>query len=340
MLLRSNGRSGAIRRQNSGGAHCEFPAHRLSPSSRDRKPVTGNCRIIDQPDTISSDTIRARKRYRQFRKGKTAELSAVDCSGPNRTSGHPRMNLPCLCTGCSECQLSASSGAMMQAAARRWRERKMPGSIVSIVAVVSRGLPQIAHTCAARAGVIGLTRSLAVEWAPLDIRVNCIAPGSISTEGLAVYPPQASARLRDANPLRRPWRSMGHPEASSYLSRRQRNLSRVNSWPSTAASMWASLAGRRPRSFQRRVTAIEETRGFREPYALQPASLGAPRKPNRPPSIIRVSCRPVSRSVTGRCCSEWPFDPPASRRIATLLRRAAFKVRAEHHLKGRIESQS
>ncbi|MCY4394006.1 MAG: SDR family oxidoreductase [Rhodospirillaceae bacterium] len=97
---------------------------------------------------------------------------------------------------------------MMQAAARRWRERKTPGSIVSIVAVVSRGLPQIAHTCAARAGVIGLTRSLAVEWAPLDIRVNCIAPGSISTEGLAVYPPQASARLRDANPLRRlgdPW---------------------------------------------------------------------------------------------------------------------------------------
>lgn len=97
---------------------------------------------------------------------------------------------------------------MMQAAAKRWRERKTPGSIVSIVAVVSRGLPQIAHTCAARAGVIGLTRSLAVEWAPLDIRVNCIAPGSISTEGLAVYPPEASARLRDANPLRRlgdPW---------------------------------------------------------------------------------------------------------------------------------------
>ena len=97
---------------------------------------------------------------------------------------------------------------MMQAAARRWRERKMPGSIVSIVAVISRGLPQIAHTCAARAGVIGLTRSLAVEWAPLDIRVNCIAPGSISTEGLAVYPPEASARFRDANPLRRlgdPW---------------------------------------------------------------------------------------------------------------------------------------
>lgn len=97
---------------------------------------------------------------------------------------------------------------MMQAAARRWRDGKMPGSIVSIVAVVSRGLPQIAHTCAARAGVIGLTRSLAVEWAPLDIRVNCIAPGSISTEGLAVYPPEASARFRDANPLRRlgdPW---------------------------------------------------------------------------------------------------------------------------------------
>ena len=47
--------------------------------------------------------------------------------------------------------------------------------------VVSRGNPQVAHTAAARAGVIYLTKTLSVEWAPLDIRVNCVAPGSIAT---------------------------------------------------------------------------------------------------------------------------------------------------------------
>ena len=85
--------------------------------------------------------------------------------------------------------------------------RKQIGAAISSGAA-TRFCGVSATTCAARAGVIGLTRSLAVEWAPLDIRVNCIAPGSISTEGLAVYPPEASARLRDANPLRRlgdPW---------------------------------------------------------------------------------------------------------------------------------------
>ncbi len=49
---------------------------------------------------------------------------------------------------------------MMQSAARHWRERKSAGSIVNIVAVVNRGMPQVAHTCAARAGVIYLSKSL------------------------------------------------------------------------------------------------------------------------------------------------------------------------------------
>ncbi len=91
---------------------------------------------------------------------------------------------------------------MMQAAARRWRDRGEPGNIVNIVAVIERGLPQIAHTCAARAGVVYLSKSIAVEWAPLKIRVNCLAPGAVATEGLGVYPPAAAARMADANPMR------------------------------------------------------------------------------------------------------------------------------------------
>ena len=85
---------------------------------------------------------------------------------------------------------------MMQSAAQRWRDRKRPGSIVNIVVVTTHGLYGIAHTIAARSGVIGLSRAVAVEWAPLDIRVNCVAPGAIETEGWKVYKPEAPPPIR------------------------------------------------------------------------------------------------------------------------------------------------
>jgi citronellol/citronellal dehydrogenase len=90
---------------------------------------------------------------------------------------------------------------MMQAAARQWRDRGTSGSVVNIVAVVNRGMPQVAHTCAARAGVIYLSKTLSTEWAPLGIRVNCVAPGAIATEGLNVYPRAAAEAFRQSNPL-------------------------------------------------------------------------------------------------------------------------------------------
>src|SRR6478672_5076970 len=88
---------------------------------------------------------------------------------------------------------------MMQAAAQRWRHRKHPGSIVNIVVVTTHGLYGIAHTIAARSGVIGLSRAVAVEWAPLNIRVNCVAPGAIETEGWNVYTPEARAAYPRSN---------------------------------------------------------------------------------------------------------------------------------------------
>jgi NAD(P)-dependent dehydrogenase (short-subunit alcohol dehydrogenase family) len=90
---------------------------------------------------------------------------------------------------------------MMQAAAKRWRDANRPGNIVNIVANVWRGMPQVAHTCAARAGVIYLSKSVSTEWAPLGIRVNCVSPGSIATEGLNVYEPAAAERFKYSNPM-------------------------------------------------------------------------------------------------------------------------------------------
>jgi citronellol/citronellal dehydrogenase len=92
---------------------------------------------------------------------------------------------------------------MMQAAARKWREAAIPGSIVNVTAAITRGMPGIAHTCAARAGVIYASKTVAVEWAPLHIRVNCVAPGVISTEGMDTYPEAARSEFPRTNPMQR-----------------------------------------------------------------------------------------------------------------------------------------
>ena len=60
------------------------------------------------------------------------------------------------------------------------------GAIVNIVHIYSfeRGSPGFAHSGAARAGVVSLTRSLAYYWARHNVRVNALAPGMIDTSGM------------------------------------------------------------------------------------------------------------------------------------------------------------
>ena len=106
---------------------------------------------------------------------------------------------------------------MMQAAARQWRDRGSRGNIVNVVAVVWRGLPGIAHSCAARAGVVYLSKTLAIEWAPLGIRVNCVAAGAIATGGLESYSEEARRELPRSNPMQRFGETADVTDAVIYL---------------------------------------------------------------------------------------------------------------------------
>ena len=66
--------------------------------------------------------------------------------------------------------------------------------------------------------LFALAQALAVEWAPYGIRINCVLPGPIATEGLAVYSDAARAGLARGNPLRRLGDVQDVAEACVYLS--------------------------------------------------------------------------------------------------------------------------
>ena len=61
------------------------------------------------------------------------------------------------------------------------------GAVVNIVADMWGGMPGMAHSGAARAGMDNLTKTAAVEWAKHGVRVNAVAPGWIASSGLDTY---------------------------------------------------------------------------------------------------------------------------------------------------------
>ena len=105
---------------------------------------------------------------------------------------------------------------MMQAAARQWRDHKAPGSIINNVAVLGMSGAGIPHTAAARAGQITLGRSLALEWAPYNIRINSVAIGVVASPGLVNYPETARPSF-DHNIMRRVGSVQDVAQASVYL---------------------------------------------------------------------------------------------------------------------------
>ena len=92
---------------------------------------------------------------------------------------------------------------------KRWIEKKQPGHVLSIVttyAAANCGSGFVVPSACAKAGVLALTRSLAVEWGKHQIRLNAIAPGPFPTEGAwsrLMPSSEMEEHRRNANPLKR-----------------------------------------------------------------------------------------------------------------------------------------
>jgi NAD(P)-dependent dehydrogenase (short-subunit alcohol dehydrogenase family) len=93
------------------------------------------------------------------------------------------------------------------ACGRRWLKEKHKATVLSITTTYAQwGSPYVLPSSVAKAGVLNLTRSLAVEWGKRGIRFNAIAPGPVPTEGAfsRLMPVQSLEEMaKKRNPLGR-----------------------------------------------------------------------------------------------------------------------------------------
>ena len=93
---------------------------------------------------------------------------------------------------------------------RRWIASGQPGTVLNIAttyaAVDSCGSGFVVPSACAKAGVLAMTRSLAVEWARYRIRLNAIAPGPFPTEGAfsrLMPSKEYEERAKNSHPMKR-----------------------------------------------------------------------------------------------------------------------------------------
>jgi len=93
--------------------------------------------------------------------------------------------------------------------------RQKYGRIVNTSSIGALGNVGQANYSASKAGIIGLTKTLALEWARFNIHVNCVAPGATETRMTAGIPDNLRQALVEKIPLRR----LGQPEeiAAAHL---------------------------------------------------------------------------------------------------------------------------
>jgi citronellol/citronellal dehydrogenase len=87
------------------------------------------------------------------------------------------------------------------------------GKIISVTLSPHHGLPGMAHSSAARAGVENLMRVLSIEWARFNIRTTAIASGHFRTDALKKYPQPVQDSVARTVPLQR----LGEAEEQAWL---------------------------------------------------------------------------------------------------------------------------
>jgi len=96
--------------------------------------------------------------------------------------------------------------------------RKKAGSIINIASIIGvHGNAGQSVYSATKAGVIGFTKSLAKELAPLHIRVNGIAPGFIDTDLVASYTPELRQKTLDRIGMKKPGSPADIAQTALYL---------------------------------------------------------------------------------------------------------------------------
>lgn len=113
--------------------------------------------------------------------------------------------------------MTASFYCMKLAAKYMMKQRN--GSIISISSIVGlRGNPGQINYAASKAGLIGMSKTLALELASRNVRCNCIAPGFIETDMTAKLPEKAIESLMDRIPMTRLGQASDIANAAYFLS--------------------------------------------------------------------------------------------------------------------------
>jgi len=113
------------------------------------------------------------------------------------------------------------TGYMTLGCGKRWIAEGGAGNVLSIVTTYAwTGSAYVVPSAMAKAGVLAMTRSLAVEWGPRGIRLNAIAPGPFPTPGAwerLVPSPELANLFETRNPLRRAGRHEELANLASFL---------------------------------------------------------------------------------------------------------------------------
>jgi NAD(P)-dependent dehydrogenase (short-subunit alcohol dehydrogenase family) len=101
----------------------------------------------------------------------------------------------------------------------RHRDATRPGSVINMASpAADQGYPRTSIYATVKGGIVAMTRALAVELGPVDVRVNAVAPGAVPTPGARAIVDDAGYAMRKAKtPLRRLCREEDVAGAIAFL---------------------------------------------------------------------------------------------------------------------------